>query len=254
MGMEGNLEYIMKPSHESAGCSSGAAPSPAVMSWPMGHGGTEGQEGCGEQQWGPPGSLGGRWAEKARRRCWEGETYMTWYPPSLFFVLPENGVPGKQSQQMKRRRLAAGLTDVLQHSSPYFSSNSYKMYQLRRTYMGTHSFSGGLPSAREGHKSSDCHGLLAWQKMSSPRASCKALEHLFKTAPRARRRRRRSAGGRRVGPMGQGGTETLLSQGAETDGKAAGDRRGIPFGSLFVHECFLSCPSWLRTFYSLTQS
>ena len=39
-----------------------------------------------------------------------------------------------------------GLTDALQCNSPYFSSKSYKMYQLRRTYMDTHSFSRQLPS------------------------------------------------------------------------------------------------------------
>ena len=155
---------------------------------------------------------------------------------------------------MKRRRLAVGLTDALQCNSPYFSSKSYKMYQLRRTYMDTHSFSRGLPSAREGHKPSDSLGLLARRKMSSPHANCKALEHLFKTAPRTKRCRRTGAGGRRVGPMGQGGAETLPSQGAEADGKAAGERRGIPFGSVFVRECFSSCPSWLKTFYSLIQS
>lgn len=173
---------------------------------------------------------------------------MIWYPPSHPLLASKNGVPGSESQQMKRKHLAVGLTDALWCSSPYFSTNWYKMYQLRRTYMDTHSFSRGLPSAREGHKPSDSLGLLARRKMSFPHASCKALEHLFKTAPRARRCRRRDAGSRRVGPMGQGGVETLPSQRAE------GERRGIPFGSVFIHECFSSCPSQLKIFYSLIQS
>lgn len=160
---------------------------------------------------------------------------MTWYPPSHPLLLPKNGVPGGEPQWMKRRRLTVGLTDVLQCSSPYFSSNLYKIHQLRRTYMDTHSFSRGLPSAREGHKPSDCLGLLARRKMSSPHANCKALEHLFKTAPRARRCWRRGAGGSRLGPMEQGGTGTLASCGAETDGRAAGERKGVPLGlSLFT--------------------
>lgn len=147
-----------------------------------------------------------------------------------------------------------GLTDVLWCSSPYFSSNSYKMYQLRRTFMDSHSFSRGLANARKGHKTSESIGLLARRKMSSPRANCKTLEYLSKTAPRAKKCRRRGAGIRREGPMGQGDAETLSSQGAEMDGKAAGERRGIAFGSVFVHECFSSCPSRMKTFYGLIQS
>lgn len=103
---------------------------------------------------------------------------------------------------MKRRRLAVGLTDALR-CSPYFSKSLYKMYQLRRTYTVTHSFSRGLPSAREGHKPSDSLGLLARRKTSSPHANCKALECLFKIASRARRCRRRGAGSWRMGPWGR---------------------------------------------------
>jgi len=104
----------------------------------------------------------------------------------------------------------------------------------------THSFSRGLPSAGEGHKSSDSLELLTWRQMSSPHAYCKALEHLSKTGPKARRCRRRGAGSRRAGSMGQGCADTVPSWGAERDGKAAEERRGIPFGSVFVHEWFSS--------------
>lgn len=48
--------------------------------------------------------------------------------------------------------------------------------------------------------------------------------------------------------MGEGGAETFTSWRAE------GERRGIPFGSVFIHECFSSCPSQLKIFYSLNQS
>lgn len=182
------------------------------------------------------------------------------YPHNLVSsISPSSVVIQKQegrteSQQVKRRRLAVGLTDVLWCSSPYFSSNLYKMYELRRTFMDSHSFSRGLASAREDYKTSDSIGPLTRRKMSSPHANCKTPENLFKTAPRAKKCRRRGAGIRREGPMGQGDAETLPSQGAERDGKAAGERREIPFGSVFVHECLSSCPSRTETFYGLIQS
>lgn len=97
--------------------------------------------------------------------------------------------------------------------------------------MDTHSLSS-VPSARKGHKPPDFFGLLTRRKLSSSHANCKTLEHLFKTTLGLRGCRRRGAGSRGVGPMGQGAEETLLSQGAEKDGKAVGERRGMPFGSL----------------------
>lgn len=119
--------------------------------------------------------------------------------------------------------------------------------------MDTHSLSS-VPSARKGHKPPDFFGLLTRRKLSSSHANCKTLEHLFKTTLGLKGCRRRGAGSRGVGPMGQGAEETLLSQGAEKDGKAVGERRGMPFGSVFFDECFYSCLNWLKAFYSLFQS
>lgn len=62
-----------------------------------------------------------------------------------------------------------GLTDGLQCSSSYLSSN---LYQLMWPHTDTHSGSS-LPSAREGCKASDFFGLLARRKMSSSHVSCK---------------------------------------------------------------------------------
>lgn len=88
--------------------------------------------------------------------------------------------------------------------------------------------------------------------MSSPFAHCKTLERL-----RQHKGPGDAEGGVQVAGgwgHGQGGAETLPSCWAQADGKAAGERRGIPFGSVFVHECFSSWPSWLQTFYSLIQT
>lgn len=63
VGMEGNLEDIIKPSHKPAGCPPPEQPSPAVMPCPMGYGGAEGQKDFGEQQWSAPGRPGGRTME-----------------------------------------------------------------------------------------------------------------------------------------------------------------------------------------------
>lgn len=87
--------------------------------------------------------------------------------------------------------------------------------------------------------------------MSSSHVNCKALEDVFKTSLGLRGFSRRAAGSRVVGPMGQGAEEIFPSQEAEKDGKAVGERRGIPFVPVFFDVCFYSC---LSAFYSLFES
>lgn len=90
--------------------------------------------------------------------------------------------------------------------------------------------------------------------MSSSHINCKALEDLFNTTLGLRGCRRRRAGIRVVGAMEQDAEKTHPSQEAEKDEQAVGERRGIPFGSVFFNECFYSYLNWLKAFYSLFQS